>query len=351
MRDTRKAPVETGHAGSSTLERRPTIRDVARTAGVSYGTVSRYLNGGKNVGKASALAITDAIDRTGFRRNRHARSLATGRAMTVAFLLTEPQDRLFGDPNYPILLRALTGALAERGYALVLMTAAADDERARAVEFAAGGHVDAVILVSSHSGDPIIAELIAAGVPTISCGRPVGWESTIASVSADDRGGARAAVEHLVAQGCRAIGVITGPLDLGGAVDRLSGYRDALEAAGIAFDSTLVAEGDWTLDSGRTAAARLARGDLDGLFVSNDMMAAGAVAALRAAGRRVPQDVRVVGFDDTGLAATCDPPLSSVRQPFAAISREMARLLCDGAELRPGAVRLDTELVIRGSSA
>lgn len=334
------------------LVRRPTIRDVAKSAGVSYGTVSRYLNGGKYVGVESARAITDAIDRTGFRRNRHARSLATGRAMTVAFLLTEPQDRLFGDPNYPILLRELTTALAQRGYSLILMTAATDDERTRAVEFAAGGHIDGVLLVSSHSGDPIIPELIAAGVPTISCGRPAGWESSIPSVSADDRGGARSAVDHLLAEGCRTIAIVTGPLDLGGALDRLAGYRDALSNAGVAIDEEMVAEGDWTLEGGRAATEGLiARCEFDGLFVSNDMMAAGALAALRAVGRSVPGDVRIVGFDDSGLAATLDPPLSSVRQPFAAISREMARVICEGPDAATvQGIRLDTELVIRRSS-
>ncbi|WP_426592580.1 LacI family DNA-binding transcriptional regulator [Cellulomonas sp. McL0617] len=333
--------------------RRPTIHDVAREAGVSYGTVSRYLNGGKWVGEASTQAVVAAIEKTGYRANRFARSLATGKSSTVVFLLTEPQDRLFGDPNYPVILRAATEALDERDMSLILMTASTDHERRRALEFVSGGHVAGVLLISSHAGDPILPELVAAGVPTVSCGRPSSWEHAISSVAADDRIGAREAVAHLASTGRRRIGIITGPLDLAGSLDRVDGYYDALDAAGIARDERLVVEGDWSNAGGRAGASRLLEAvpDLDAVFASNDVMAVGAVASLRAAGRSIPEDVGVVGFDDAGQAATCDPPLSTVRQPFAEISREMVRLLVESEPGHTTNVRVSTELVIRESSA
>ncbi|GLI27118.1 LacI family transcriptional regulator [Agromyces rhizosphaerae] len=334
-------------------DRAPTIHDVAHAAGVSSGTVSRYLNGHKWVGGASADAIRAAIEQTGYRRNRFARSLATGRSSTVVFLLTEPQDRLFGDPNYPILLREITTALADRGMTLVLMTASEDDERRRVMDFVRGGHINGVLLVSSHLDDPMTEQLAAAGVPTVSCGRPIGWESTIASVSADDRSGARVATEHLIGLGRRRIGVITGPLDIGGAIDRLDGYRDALEAAGLPFDPALVATGDWLNVSGREAMTRLlaTAPEVDAVFASNDLMASGAMTALRIAGRVVPDEVAVVGFDDSGLAATTDPPLTTMRQPFAEISREMVRLLAERVPGEAPAVSLPAHLIVRDSTA
>lgn len=350
MHETEQTPAAQRSTASQHLERRPTIRDVAKTAGVSYGTVSRYLNGGKYVGEASAQAIAAAIDRTGFRRNRHARSLATGQAMTVAFLLTEPQDRLFGDPNYPILLREVTSALAQRGLTLILMTVSSDEQRAGVADFLAG-HVDGVILAAAHLGDPIVGQLVDAGVPAVACGR-LGSESRIHTVSADDRAGARTATAHLLSTGRRRIAAITGPLDQAGSWERLQGYYDALDARGIRRDPSLVAEGDWSHPSGRNAIMRVleAAPDLDGLFGGNDAMAAGGIATLHARGYRVPDDVAVVGFDDTGTATTCDPPLTTMRQPFPEISREMVRLLCDGNPSEPIAVDFPTRLIVRNSA-
>lgn len=350
MHETDQTPAAQRPTTSRPGERRPTIRDVAKTAGVSYGTVSRYLNGGKYVGQASAHAIAAAIDRTGFRRNRHAQSLATGRAMTIAFLLTEPQDRLFGDPNYPILLREVSSALAQRGLTLILMTASTEDQRANVADFLAG-HVDGVILAAAHLGDPIMGQLVDAGVPTVACGR-LGSESRIHSVSADDRAGARTATAHLLSTGRRRIAAITGPLDQAGSLERLQGYYEALDAADIPRDPSLVAEGDWSHPSGRAAITRVLETapDLEGLFGGNDAMAAGAIATFHARGYRVPHDVAVVGFDDTGTATTCDPPLTTMRQPFHEIGREMVRLLCDDTPADPTVVEFPTSLIVRDSA-
>jgi DNA-binding LacI/PurR family transcriptional regulator len=268
----------------------------------------------------------------------------------VAFLLTEPQDRLFADPNYAVLLSTITSALAQHDLAPIVMTASTDTERDQALDFIVG-HVDGVLLMSSHTGDPLLERLATAGVATVCCGRPLGWESRFPSASADDRAGARAATAHLISGGCRRVATISGPSDSGGAKDRLDGYRDALVDAGMAVDHNLVASGDWSHASGRVAMEHLlsAAPDLDGVFAGNDTMGLGAVAALRAAGRRVPRDVRVVGFDDAGLAATCDPPLTSVRQPFAEISHELVRMLREPASA-PIAVRLPTSLIVRESA-
>jgi DNA-binding LacI/PurR family transcriptional regulator len=333
--------------------KRPTIRDVAREAGVSYATVSRVLNGREWVSPEAVRTVREAIERTGYRANPHARSLATGKSGSIAFLLTEPQHLLFEDPNFSVLLRGVAQALSGRELTLILMIASTPEERNRTLAYLSGGHVDGVLLVSPHSADPLLSHLAAAEVPIVACGRVLGYEQVISSVAVDEWSGARSAVEHLVAAGCRRIATITGPQDTSGGVDRLQGYTDALAAHGLPAEPARIAHGDWSRRSGAEAMRVLLERapDVDGVFAASDTMAAGALPVLRDAGRNVPGDVRVVGFDDSGLAATLDPPLTTVRNPLDRISEEMVRLLADVIAGRtPLSITVPTTLVARESS-
>jgi DNA-binding LacI/PurR family transcriptional regulator len=323
--------------------------DVAEAAGVSRGTVSRALNGGRNVSGSAQSAINKAIRQTGYVMNPHARSLATRRSMSVAFVLSEPQDRLFEDPNFHLLLHGCTQALADNDITVLLTLAGTPEERKRVSRFVTAGHVDGVLLVSTHTGDPLVDELIAQDMPVVACGKPLGHERDISYVAADDRDGARQMVNYLRSRGYRRIGMITGPQDTPGGVDRLAGYRDVLGEA----PPSLVVSGDYTQASGDAAMTRLLERepDIDAVFVASDLTAAGALAAVRRAGRRVPEDVAVAGFDDSRIAAACHPPLTTIRQPWGRISTEMARLLLrliDGEE--NSAVILPTGLVMRESA-
>ncbi|MGW0968814.1 LacI family DNA-binding transcriptional regulator [Streptomyces sp. NPDC002516] len=331
----------------------PTIHDVAREAGVSRGTVSRVLNGGHYVSPSAQEAVDAAIRRTGYVVNRHARSLITGRSDSVGFLLTEPQERFFEDPNFNVLLRGCTQALAAHDVPLLLMLAGTQDERRRITRYITAGHVDGVLLVSSHSGDPVAEELREAGVPLVACGKPIGLGSKVSYVAADDRDGARDMVTHLLSLGRRRIAMVTGPLDTPGGVERLAGYREVLAEAGVEADDRLVASGDYSRASGEAGAEQLlARApDMDAVFVASDLMAQGVLAALRKAGRRVPEDVAVGGFDDSPAATAATPALTTIRQPWDRISSEMVRVLLAqiGGE-DPSAVILPTELVRREST-
>ena len=175
-------------------------------------------------------------------------------------------------------------------------------------------------------------------------------------VDVDNRGGARSAVAHLLAGGRRTIATIAGPSDMAAGIDRLNGYREGLDEADIDPDDALVVLGDFTQESGAAAMERLlqARPDIDAVFAASDLMAAGAMSVLTSAGRRVPEDVAIVGFDDSPVATSTRPPLTSVRQPIEEMGHEMARLLVDaveGSETVPRRVILATELVRRASSA
>lgn len=335
---------------TTALRRKPTIRDVATVAGVSRGTVSRVINGGHWVSPDARLAVEEAIRATGYTANHHARSLATGRANSLAFLLTEPQHLLFADPTFALLLRGAAEALSQRGMTLVLLVAGTPAERESVTQYVSSGHVDGVLLISSHESDPLLDTLVEAGVPTVSCGVPLGHTVPVPTVSVDEEGSARAMTRHLLGAGHRRIAMVAGPDDTPGGRYRLVGFREEM---GELFAPDLVEVGDYSLASGTAAMARiLARTrDLDAVFAASDLMAAGAIAALRAEGLRVPDDVAVAGFDDSGLAATHHPPLTTMRQPWERISEEMVSLLLDAIEgRRRPSVTLPTSLVVRESA-
>jgi DNA-binding LacI/PurR family transcriptional regulator len=332
-----------------------TLEEVALRAGVSRATVSRVVNDSPRVSPEVRRQVEVAIQQLGYVPNRAARSLVTRRSGSVAVVIAEPTPRLFSDPFFPRLLRGVSAALSASDLQLVLLMPASPDEARRTGDYLAAGHVDGALMVSLHGADPLPARLAAAGVPMVAAGRPP--HGTAASyVDVDNRGGARTAVEHLIEGGRLVIATIAGPNDMTPGIDRLGGYRDALSAADRDVDPSLEAVGDFTQESGTLAMERLlsARPDLDAVFAASDLMAAGAISALASAGRRVPEDVAVVGFDDSPVATSIRPPLTSVRQPIEEMGHEMARLLIDavgGREPVSRRVILATELIRRASSA
>jgi len=336
---------------SSRAGRRPTIDDVAEVAGVSRGTVSRVLNGGHYVSRGALESVQRAMAETGFVVNSSARALVTRRSGAVAVVLSEPQERLFEDPNFSVLVRACSQRLAEADLSMVLMIAGSAGERERVTRFARAGHVDGVLLVSTHAGDPIFDELERSGVPTVACGKPLEHESSIPYVAADDRQGARQMVTYLRESGRERIATIAGPLDTSGGRDRLDGYRDVLGTK--APDAYVVAAREYTQASGEEAMERLLgrAPDIDAVFVASDLLAAGALAVLRRTGRRVPEDVAVGGFDDSQIAAATTPPLTTVRNPLEQVAAKMVELALRYIDKQPvESVLVPTELVRRESA-
>ncbi|WP_156762130.1 LacI family DNA-binding transcriptional regulator [Microbacterium karelineae] len=334
----------------ATRRRKPTIRDIAEVAGVSRGTVSRVLNGGHWVSPDAREAVEKAIRETGYTANHHARSLATGRSNSVAFLLTEPHHLLFEDPTYSLLLRGSAEAVSARGQTLVLLAAGSDAEKERVLEYVHAGHVDGVMLISSHEGDPFTQRLVDAQAPVVCAGLPLGGGAGVPSVGVDEEGSARAVTRHLLDTGRRRIAHIAGPSDTPGGRFRLAGFRAEM---GELIDEDLIDAGDFGKASGRDAMERiLARSqDVDAVFAASDSMAIGAVAALRAARLTVPGDVAVAGFDDSGVAAEHDPPLTTMRQPWARISESMVEMLARVIAGEPGeTIVVPTELIVRAST-
>ena len=306
----------------------PTLDAVAELAGVSRATVSRVVNDSPRVSPEAREAVQAAVAQLRYVPNRMARSLVTRRTGSVALVLSERETSVFSDPFVASTVRGLSGALAEADTTLLLLTARDAREQERVGRYVRQGHVDGVVLMSL-SGEDRLPELLAAtGLPLVSCGRPVDGRP-VAYVDADNVGGARAATEHLLATGRRRIGTVTGPQDMAAGQDRLTGWRTALAAAGRPHGPELAVEGDFTEAGGARATQELlARApDLDAVFVASDPMAVGALRVLRAAGRRVPADVAVIGFDDATVAQACDPPLTTVAQPLEEMTRALTELL------------------------
>jgi DNA-binding LacI/PurR family transcriptional regulator len=331
-----------------------TLEEVARVANVSRATASRVVNGDRRVAQATRSAVEAAVKGLDYTPNRAARSLVTRRSDSVAVVIPEPTAQLFGDPFFPRLLRGLSAELGAEGLQLVLLMPQDRSDERRVSRYLTGGHTDGVLLVSLHGADPLPADLRRHGVPVVVGGRPTSTGLTYVDV--DNRGGAAMAIRHLVGLGRRAIATIAGPQDMAPGADRLAGYRESLASAGRTLDDRLVEIAEFTLDGGRGAMERLLdrAPETDAVFAASDLMALGAMAAIQAAGRSVPGDVAIVGFDDSSLAVSALPALTSIRQPIEEMGREMARLLLE--EIRdpgrpPRRVILDTELVIRGSTS
>lgn len=333
---------------------RPTLEVVAARAGVGRGTVSRVINGSPQVSERARQAVQRAIEELGYVPNRAARSLVTRRTDSIALVVSEPEDRVFAEPFFAGVVRGISAELADTPMQLWLAMTTSSDERGRVERHLTPQHVDGVLLLSLHGDDPLPGKLEASGLPTVLGGRMLGAESH-SCVDVDNVGGARLAVDHLLERGRRRIATITGPQDMHVGVARLTGYREALRAAGGQAGDDLVAAGDFSESSGAAAMRLLLerRPDLDAVFAASDPMAIGAMQALKEQGQRIPDDVAVVGFDGSPMARHTDPPLTTVHQPAEAMGRNMARLLLArirGETVSSPSVILTPDLVIARSS-
>ena len=289
-----------GHGARSRSGGRPTLEEVAARAGVGRGTVSRVINGSPRVSEATRAAVEAAVAELGYVPNTAARALAANRTDAIALVVPEPETRFFAEPYFSDMLKGVGAELSETEMQLLLIFAGSDRERRRLAQYLAAHRVDGVLLVSVHADDPLPDLLAQLEIPAVISG-PRSAAETLTSVDSDNYGGGRSAVEHLLGR----------------------------------------------------------HPDLDAVFAGSDVMAAGARQVLREKGHRIPEDVALVGYDDSAIARHMDPPLTSVRQPIEEMGRRMIDLLLgEIADRRPPASRdldrrqvvLATELVTRTSS-
>jgi DNA-binding LacI/PurR family transcriptional regulator len=310
--------------------KRPTIRDVARRAGVSHQTVSRVIKGEDTVMDATRERVMAAIRELAFVPNAIARSLTSDRTHTLGIVTSDIADHFFG--------QAVSGAEAEarrQGYFVIIGSveeSPGDDEQAY-LQLLLQRRVEGIILARPMLGEAGSRRLAAAAslIPLAAIG-PHADIQGIDVVDIDNRQGAFDATDALIARGHRQIATITGPLDWASAEARLEGYRDALHAANVAEAQGLEAATEgWGLEEGQQGVSRLLGADVEftAIFAQSDLLAIGAITALRAHGLRVPDDVSVVGYDDIPVAAFLDPPLTTVRQPMRDVGATAVRLVLD----------------------
>jgi DNA-binding LacI/PurR family transcriptional regulator len=332
---------------------RPTLEEVARRAGVSRATVSRVVNGSTTVAQTIRDAVNRAVAELGYVPNQAARSLVTQRTDSIALILPEAANRVFSDDQFfASIVWGVSAELEAADKQLVLMLAASMAGHTRVQRYAMASHVDGVMFASIHGNDPLPGTLARIGIPVVRNGRPLEPAADdVPCVDVDHRQGVSAAISRMVTHGRRRIATIAGPQDMVAGVARLSAFEAALPAG---HRSPAVAYGDFTRDSGTRAMRELldAAPDTDAVFCASDLMAHGALRAIKEAGRRVPDDIAVAGFDDIEISRYSDPPLTTVRQPSIEIGRTMARqiLRLVAGEPVERSVVLPTELVVRESA-
>jgi DNA-binding LacI/PurR family transcriptional regulator len=328
-----------------------TLEEVARVAGVSRATVSRVVNGVSTVDEELREMVTRAIIATGYTPNRAARSLVTRRAGAIGLVLPD-EGRMLGDPYFGRVVSGVMDVTQPLGVQLVLTSAGAGTHQ-QVVSDLRQGRLDGVILIHTHGADPLPRMLIDSHLPVVLAARPV-RPMPITYVDVNQTAGAALAAHHLADRGCYRVATITGPVSTTTAAqDRLAGFRSTMSERG--YDDIVAVEGDFTHEGGAAAMEELlaACPDVDGLFIASDLMAHGAMPVLRRHGLHVPDDIAVVGFDDSSPALACDPPLTTVRQPVEDMAAEMARLLLSRIERpdRPvSAVVFEPVLVVRQSA-
>jgi DNA-binding LacI/PurR family transcriptional regulator len=333
---------------------RPTLEVVAARAGVSRATASRVLRGAHNVSEEARIAVLAAAEEISYIPNLAARALVTKRTDSIAFLVAESEDRLFGDPYFLTMLRGAQAETAGAGLQLVFAVASTEAEAVHFELYASGGHVDGVLLLSLHGNDRLPQHLESIGVATVLNGRPYTGDKSLYYVDSDNLGGGRAATELLLERGAKCIATITGPLDMVAGLDRLAGFHDAMRAARRRPLKRHIAHGDFSVEGGAAAMNRLLDADpaIDAVFAASDLTGVGAIQAITARGLSVPDDIAVVGFDDVPQAAVSVPPLTTVRQPIDELGRTMARILLQriSDEPAPRATVLPVEVVHRASA-
>jgi DNA-binding LacI/PurR family transcriptional regulator len=335
------------------LPKRLKREEIGRLAGVSRSTVSRVINGERNVSPDARARVEAVIAETGYRPHAAARSLASNRTGNIGIVIANSVETLFDDPYFGRLIMGVTTAsnLEETTVSLFLSNDASQTEAVFA-GVTDPGLVDGVIVTATWMGDPLIDILSDAGMPFVVVGRPE-HGTRLFSVDADNHGGARLAAAHLVEQGRERFGIITAPSNTTAGIDRREGFIEGLAEAGFTVEGR-VFEGDWSEASVREGMAHLLAGEApDAVCVCSDRMAVGALRAIRDSGLRCPDDIALASFDGILPEDQTVPRLTAVAQPVFEAGEQAARLLqslIDGNVTEPQQILLPTSLVVRESS-
>ena len=327
-----------------------TLEAVAKLAGVSRSTISRVVNGDKRVKESTRTKVQEVLDSLNFQPNLAARSLTSGKTGIIGLVIPAGVMTLFTDPYFPQLIQGITAACNIHDYSVMLWLDEPSYQLRTIRQILYGGLLDGVIISSMLMDDPIVEALSDSKMPFILVGRhPV---LNLNYLDVNNAAGGYKATSFLIEQGCKRVATITGPQNMIAGYDRFQGYRQALSTHGRKLDPGLVVEGDFTEASGYAGIKKLIPSNPDGVFVASDIMAIGALRALREMNVRVPRDISLIGFDDAPVAALTDPPLTTMRQTIFDMGYRTLETLIEiimDPEHKIRQIVLDSELVIRQS--
>ncbi len=336
---------------SRDLARAATLEAVAARAGVSRATVSRVVNGSTTVHPERAEAVQRAIEELGYFPNRAARSLVSHKSHAIALVIPEDITRFLSDIYFASVVAGISNRLDQSDYVLTLMVASQATE-GKTLRYLAGGAVDGAVVISHHTSQHSLSE-IGEIMPMVFGGRSAipGVDAYVVDV--DNVEGAVKATRRLIERGCRHIATISGALSMNSALDRVDGWRHALKTAGLTPGP--VVDGDFTIQGGSRAMRQILATypEVDGVFIASDLMTNGAMSVVLDRGQKIPDDIAMVGYDDSPAARSCEVPLTTVRQPSEEMGWEMADILLGvlaGQTDRPRTTIMPTTLVVRESA-
>ncbi len=338
------------------MTKRVALREVAELAGVSRTTVSFVLNNvsGMRISDETRVRVLEAAKTLNYHPDATARRMVSGKTQTLGFVLRQNPDQAFADQFLPQVLNGFSQACANQGYHVLFETISPNSSTGGYARLINERHVDGIVLSGPRSDDQDILRLHADKAPVVLLGQLPG--SDIPFVDVNNISGAALATRHLIEHGHQRIALITNaPPAYTASTDRLAGYRQALEQAGLAYSHDLVRYGDFTWRGGGAAMRDLLALSPrpTAIFVASDTVALGALQTIRQAGLRVPQDIALVGFDDVPMAELIEPPLTTVRLPAFGLgwgaAELLIRLIAAEDPVQNPYVLLETELVMRTS--
>jgi LacI family transcriptional regulator len=329
-----------------------TLEEIARLSGVSRSTVSRVINQQPNVSDEVRKRVEAVIEETGYQPNLAAQTLVSKRSWMIGLVLPRSVSTFFTDPYFPRLTQGIAQSCNQYDYTLGLfLVSTKEDEEKILPRVSRKGMLDGVLIQSGQIGDQLIERLTNSNLPVVVVGSPL-HSKDISYIDVDNISGAYNAVSHLIRLGYQRISTITGLLGSAAADDRLDGYKKALIERGRNLDQSLIVEGDFTEAGGYYAMQQLLPAKPDAVFAASDVMAIGAMRAVREAGLKIPEELAFVGFDDVAVATYANPKLTTIRQPIVRFGINAVEILIDlienGVE-PPRRIIMDTQLIIRDS--
>jgi len=337
---------------SPTAESNLTLEEIARLSGVSRSTVSRVINQQPNVSSDVRQRVEAVIQETGYQPNLAAQTLVSKRTWMIGLVLPRSVSSFFTDPYFPRLLQGIAQGCNRYNYTLALfLVGTKEDEEKILPRVSRRGMLDGILIQSGQIGDQLIDRMENLDLPIVVVGSPL-HENEVSYIDVDNVNGAYNAVSHLIRLGYRRIATITGLTGGAATADRLAGFEKALIERGRNPDQSLIVEGDFTETGGYYAMQQLLPAEPDAVFAASDLMAIGAMRAIREAGLSIPEDVAFVGYDDVSVAKYANPQLTTIRQPIARFGVNAVEILIDLIENGihpPRRIIMDTELIIRDS--